>query len=44
VKVLLEAGADVSLLNDKEETALMLAEKDNLKVKTVELLLQHKNN
>jgi len=44
VKLLLEAGADASIVNDKEETPMMLAAGDNLKVKTVELLLQHKNN
>lgn len=40
VKLLLEAGADPSIINDKEETAIMIASKDNLKAKTVELLLQ----
>jgi uncharacterized protein len=44
VKLLLEAGADASITNDKEETPLMLAAKDNLKVKTVDLLMQHQNN
>ena len=44
VKLLLEAGADASIVNDQEETPMMLAAKDNLKVKTVELLMQHKNN
>jgi ankyrin repeat protein len=43
VKLLLEAGADPFILNGKEETAMMLAAKDNLKVKTVDLLMQHKN-
>lgn len=40
VKFLLAEGADVSILNDKDQTALMLASDDNLKSKTVELLLQ----
>lgn len=44
VRLLLEAGADTSIVNDKEETPMMLAAKDNLKVKTVDLLMQHKNN
>ncbi len=42
VKILLEAGADPNLLNDKEQSPLMLASTDNLKTKTVELLLKHK--
>lgn len=41
-KLLLAAGADVNAVNDKEETPLMLASKDNAKVKTVELLLTNK--
>lgn len=40
VKLLLDHGADVSITNDKDETALMLASGDNLKVKTVELLMK----
>jgi len=40
VKLLLDQGADVSISNDKDETALMLASGDNLKVKTVELLMK----
>lgn len=44
VKLLLEAGADATIVNDKDETPLMLASKDNLKVKTVDLLMQHQNN
>lgn len=44
VKLLLEAGADTSITNDKEETPVMLAAKDNLKVKTVDILMQHQNN
>ncbi|MCZ4244500.1 ankyrin repeat domain-containing protein [Pedobacter punctiformis] len=42
VKLLLEEGADASLTNDKDETPLTLASKDDLKVKTVELLLTQK--
>jgi ankyrin repeat protein len=42
-KLLIGAGADTEILNDKDETPLMLASKDNLKVKTVELLMQQKN-
>ena len=41
-KVLLEAGADPTLTNDKDETPIHLAEQDNLKIKTVELLLKAK--
>ncbi|BAV04748.1 Ankyrin repeat-containing protein [Filimonas lacunae] len=44
VKLLLEAGADATITNNQEETPMMLAAKDNLKVKTVDLLMQHKNN
>ena len=40
-KILIELGADASATNNKDETALMLASTDNLKSKTVELLLQH---
>jgi len=39
-KLLIESGADTGILNDKDETPLMIASKDNLKVKTVELLMQ----
>ncbi|MBO9728354.1 MAG: ankyrin repeat domain-containing protein [Chitinophaga sp.] len=42
VKMLIEAGADVNLTNDKDQTPLDLAAQDNLKSKTVELLLKHK--
>lgn len=42
VKLLIEKGADVNLTNNKDETPLMLASADNLKSKTVELLLTHK--
>ncbi len=41
VKTLLNHGADPALINNKEESALQLASNDNLKVKTVELLLTH---
>ncbi|KAF2080522.1 ankyrin repeat domain-containing protein [Flavobacterium sharifuzzamanii] len=40
VKLLLDQGADISITNDKDETALMLASGDNLKIKTVELLMK----
>ncbi|MCP2026297.1 ankyrin repeat protein [Flavobacterium sp. HSC-32F16] len=40
VKLLLESGADKSITNDKDETALTLASGDNLKIKTVELLMK----
>lgn len=39
-KLLLENGADKEITNDKDETALMLASGDNLKIKTVELLMK----
>lgn len=42
VKLLLEAGADVSITNNNEQTAMMLASTDNLKGKIVELLLSAK--
>lgn len=41
VKLLLAAGADTKLLNDQDKTAANLAGDDNLKAKTVELLLTH---
>ncbi|PWS31568.1 ankyrin repeat domain-containing protein [Pedobacter paludis] len=41
VKLLIENGADVSLTNDQDKTALMLASDDNLKIKTVELLMKN---
>ena len=41
VKLLLAAGADAKLLNDEDKTAADLAGDDNLKAKTVELLLTH---
>ncbi|KQO29700.1 hypothetical protein ASF10_04105 [Flavobacterium sp. Leaf82] len=40
VKLLLDQGVDISITNDKDETALMLASGDNLKIKTVELLMK----
>ncbi|MBC6112417.1 ankyrin repeat domain-containing protein [Pedobacter fastidiosus] len=40
VKLLIENGADISLTNDQDKTALMLASDDNLKIKTVELLMK----
>ncbi|MCC9072248.1 ankyrin repeat domain-containing protein [Flavobacterium sp. F-65] len=42
VKLLLGAGADASVVNDKDETPSALAQTDNLKIKTVELLMQQK--
>lgn len=44
VKLLLEMGADPSITNAKDETVLMLASADNLKTKTVDLLLKAKKN
>lgn len=43
VKFLLDAGADPSITNNNDETPMMLAAKDNLKAKTVELLLSFKS-
>jgi uncharacterized protein len=40
VKLLLENGADKDITNDKDENALTLASADNLKIKTVELLMK----
>jgi len=40
VKLLIENGADIAISNDKDQTALMLASDDNLKIKTVELLMK----
>jgi len=42
VKLLLATGADANITNAKEETPMQLASNDNLKTKTVELLLSHK--
>ncbi|RZL64022.1 MAG: hypothetical protein EOO93_07405, partial [Pedobacter sp.] len=41
VKLLIENDADVSDTNDQDKTALMLASDDNLKTKTVELLMKN---
>lgn len=43
VKLLLDAGADASITNDADETPADLAMDDNLKAKTVKLLLAEKN-
>ncbi|SEW53450.1 ankyrin repeat domain-containing protein [Chitinophaga arvensicola] len=43
VKLLIEAGADVNVTNDQDQTPFDLAAQDNLKSKTVELLLKHKS-
>jgi ankyrin repeat protein len=40
VNLLLDAGADPSITNDRDETPILLAEGDQLKVKTVQLLLR----
>lgn len=40
-KLLIESGADVNLINRKEETPLMLASNNNLKAKTVQLLISN---
>lgn len=40
VKFLLKQNADINITNNKDETAIMLASADNLKSKTVELLLK----
>lgn len=42
VKLLIEYGADVNAVNDLDKTAMDLAAQDNLKSKTIELLLKHK--
>jgi ankyrin repeat protein len=42
VKFLIEQGADVNSTNDLDQTPMDLAAQDNLKTKTVELLLKHK--
>lgn len=39
VKMLLEAGAQVDITNTKNETAIMIAQQDDFKIKTVELLM-----
>lgn len=43
-KLLLEHGADLNLANNKDQTAVMLALDDNLKIKTVELLTKSTTN
>lgn len=42
VKLLIAHGADPNAMNDQDQTPMMLAVQDNLKAKTVELLLKHK--
>ncbi len=42
VKLLIEHGADVNITNDLDQQPIDLASTDNLKSKTVELLLKHK--
>ncbi|MVT09105.1 ankyrin repeat domain-containing protein [Chitinophaga tropicalis] len=42
VKLLIENDADPNATNDQDQTPMMLAVQDNLKSKTVELLLKHK--
>lgn len=42
VKLLIANGADPNATNDQDQTPMMLALQDNLKSKTVELLLKHK--
>ncbi|GGE28990.1 ankyrin repeat domain-containing protein [Sphingobacterium cellulitidis] len=46
VKFLLDSGASPSIVNNQEQSAMMLASQDNLKAKTVEILLiaQQKEN
>lgn len=39
-KLLIENGADISITNNQDQTALHLASDDNLKIKTVELLMK----
>lgn len=41
VKLLIESGADVNVVNSKEETPLMLASNNNIKIKTVQLLMSN---
>lgn len=41
VKLLIENDADITATNDEDKTALMLASDDNLKIKTVELLMKN---
>jgi ankyrin repeat protein len=42
VKLLIANGADPNAMNDQDQTPMMLALQDNLKSKTIELLLKHK--
>ncbi|WP_219222711.1 ankyrin repeat domain-containing protein [Pedobacter antarcticus] len=42
VKLLIQKGIDINLTNNQDQTAMMLASTDNLKAKTVELLLTNK--
>ena len=44
VKLLIEKGADTNLTNRKDETAMALASNDNLKSKTVEILLANQKS
>lgn len=44
VKLLIEKGADTNLTNRKDETAMALASTDNLKSKTVEILLANQKS
>lgn len=41
-KILLQTGADSNISNNNNETPLILAQQDNLKIKTVELLMSSK--
>ncbi|QNK61364.1 ankyrin repeat domain-containing protein [Pedobacter sp. PAMC26386] len=41
VKLLIEMGADVNLINSSEQTPLSLASNNNLKIKTVQLLMSN---
>ncbi|KIO76189.1 hypothetical protein TH53_16385 [Pedobacter lusitanus] len=41
VKLLIEAGADVNVISAKDETPLMLASNNNIKMKTVQLLMSN---
>lgn len=43
VKLLIEHGADVNVVNDRDQSPIDLASGDNLKDKTVALLLKHKS-
>ncbi|WP_143305980.1 ankyrin repeat domain-containing protein [Chitinophaga vietnamensis] len=42
VKLLIDKGADANVTNDQDQSPMDLAAQDNLKSKTVELLLKHK--